>query len=106
MSDATTRGEVSAGKPPSYSVMYRDADDQMQMVPGRYNFDPSVNKTADAKAKEENFANYDAERRLKGEEKNMRDWMNYYRNLYGDEKAYNLLNGKRDAHKLTGPPKE
>lgn len=61
-SDETTRKEVAAGMPPTYQVMYRDEDGLLQMVAGRYKFDPTAVMAQDSVAGDQRAKDFEAAR--------------------------------------------
>jgi hypothetical protein len=74
MSDHTTREEVAAKQQPSYTVMFRDDNDELQAVPGRFFFDPPTGEPETARAE------FEAEPRDKeAEVVNLRLWREHLR---------------------------
>lgn len=71
-SDERTRGDVAAGRSPTYGVSYLDSDDMLQSVPGRFAFSaPS--------AEPDDIATMEADRSRESGVVNLRLWREYLR---------------------------
>lgn len=99
MSDQTTREEVSARQAPSYTVMYRDDDDEIHAVPGRFYFDPPSGDT------EANRAAYEQQPRGKeAEVANLRLWREHLRGQGMTEgQALDEVTKNRDKYRAAPP---
>eukprot|EP00918_Siedleckia_nematoides_P041000 GHVU01089012.1.p1 GENE.GHVU01089012.1~~GHVU01089012.1.p1 ORF type:complete len:1028 (-),score=127.31 GHVU01089012.1:1524-4607(-) len=73
-SDERTSQDIASGKSPTYGVMFRDDDDMLQVVPGRYEFTPP----APVDTMDRDALNQDRNRQ--SEQANLRGWVDYLRN--------------------------
>lgn len=105
MSDHVTRGEIAAGKSPSYTVIYAN-DGQIEQIPGRYRFEPP--NEADAELTAQRAEDFAAARESEGEVRNLRLWREYMRSEYGlsESQALDRVLEDRDSYKLVPPPQE
>lgn len=71
-SDERTRGDVAAGRSPTYGVSYLDGDDMLQSVPGRFAFAAPTAEPAD-------IATMESQRSRESGVVNLRLWREYLR---------------------------
>lgn len=106
MSDERTRQEVSAGKPPSYQVMFMDNEDILQVVPGRYTFDPSQAQADDAQRRDDQMQALMDGQSQYGAVRNLRAWRSHFEAQgYGVVAAIRMVIENK-AEYSAAPPKE
>lgn len=71
VSDAGTQDDVAAGRAPSYTVQYLDDEGVIQLVPGRYRFEPPAQASMDA-------AQFNNERTRLTAESNILAWREHF----------------------------
>lgn len=77
-SDERTRAEVAAGQSPSYQVMFMGKDGILEVVPGRYRFDPSKAQADDAQMRAAEMSALQAGQAADGAVRNLRAWRSYF----------------------------
>lgn len=107
LSDERTRHEVSAGKPPSYQIMYLDLDGTLEMVPKRYTFDPTASLNADQAERDAEMQALKDGQSADGAVRNLRAWRTYLEGQgYGVEGALQKVMENKAEYSAAPPPKE
>lgn len=107
LSDERTWHEVSAGKPPSYQIMYLDLDGTLEMVPKRYTFDPTASLNADQAERDAEMQALKDGQSADGAVRNLRAWRTYLEGQgYGVEGALQKIMENKAEYSAAPPPKE
>lgn len=107
MSDERTRREVSAGKAPSYQVMFMDQDEVLQLVPGRYTFDPTQSLADEETRRSDEMKALMEGQSKDGAVRNLRAWRTYFESQgLGVEGALQEVLKDKDRYGASPPPQE
>lgn len=107
MSDERTRQEVSAGKPPSYQVMFMDQDGVLEQIPGRYTFDPAQSLADDEKLRADEMQALEEGQADDGAVRNLRAWRTYLEGQgHGVEGALRMVMENKAEYSAAPPPTE
>lgn len=99
-SDERTRGDVAAGRSPTYGVSYLDGDDMLQSVPGRFAFEAPTAEPMDV-------ANMEAQRSKESGVVNLRLWREYLRaNGQSEGQAMQAVLDNKAEYSAAPPPTE
>ncbi|MGB1214965.1 MAG: hypothetical protein ACPG4X_16475 [Pikeienuella sp.] len=92
-SDDRTHRDVASGKPPTYGVSYLDDDDMLQVIPGRYQFDPPAPQSLDTNPLDRT--------------RNVKVWMQHYQSQgMSMNDANSAITADIERHATTSPPRE
>jgi hypothetical protein len=99
-SDERTRGDVAAGRSPTYGVSYLDGDDMLQSVPGRFAFAAPTAEAAD-------IATMESQRSRESGVVNLRLWREYLRaNGQSEGQAMQAVLDNKAEYSAAPPPTE